>query len=385
MTGLALDPAGDVIVTNESVLRIAPNGTVQVIGPDCCLSAFSAYHAAAGAVAVDPGGNIYVTNQSAGEIREIDPRGVIAIVAGTVSPTNIGDGGPATNAQFLNPEGLAADREGNVYIADYSNSRVRKVARDGTITTIAGNGTAGFSGDGGPAVKAQINGPVGLAVDLAGNLLIADAVNNRVRRVAADGAITTIAGGGPCCNLGDGGQATNAVIAGPYGIAIDHNGAIYVTEFYGNRVRKITPDGIISTLAGIGTRGYSGDGGPATQAQLNVPWGLAVDSMGNVVVADDQNLRLRKISPAGIITTLIKLNDTPTAIAADAAGNILTPGFMRISPEGAISNLSLVGPPVISTSSLENGIAIDPLGEIFIADTGDNVIEALRPEMSRRR
>jgi DNA-binding beta-propeller fold protein YncE len=240
-------------------------------------------------------------------------------VAGSGS---LGDGGPATAAQIGSLQGIAADRWGNLYLSDTDHNRIRKIDTTGTITTVAGTGVAGFSGDGGPATSAQLNLPYGIAVDLAGNLYIADLNNSRVRRVTPDGAIQTYAGSGGQGSSGDGGPATSAQMLEPRNVAVDAAGNLYISEFGGNRVRKVTPDGRIATAAGTGIAGYSGDGNPATMAQLAFPAGLAVDRQGDLYIADSQNQRIRKVLPSGQISTVLDGTRaftllTPIAVAVD--------------------------------------------------------------------
>jgi DNA-binding beta-propeller fold protein YncE len=210
-----------------------------------------------------------------------------------------------------------------------------------------------------------------LAVDTAGNLFIAEYLNNRVRKVTPEGIITTVAGSSQCCDLGDGGQATSAYIPMPHGIALDAGGNLYVTEWPDSRIRKVTPSGMISTYAGAGTRGFSGDGGPATQAQLNCPWGLALDEAGNLYVADNQNLRVREITRDGMITTIAGGPtsalpvDNPTGITVDASGNVVTSGGWIISSSGrqSVINVRSRDTPV-NVSGV--GIGSDVRGNLYV-------------------
>ncbi|MDQ3900600.1 MAG: hypothetical protein M3319_09200 [Actinomycetota bacterium] len=198
------------------------------------------------------------------------PLPTIITVAGTGSAGFSGDGGPATSAHLQNPEGVAVDSSGTLYIADYGNHRVRQVARDGVITTVAGTGRHGYGGDGGPATAAPLHFPYGVAVDSAGTLYIAEFGNHRVRQVTPDGVITTVAGTGSAGYGGDGGPATAAHLNRPCGVAVDDVGTLYIVDDYNDRVRQVTPDGVITTVAGTGSSGYSGDsgdGGPATAAR----------------------------------------------------------------------------------------------------------------------
>jgi uncharacterized protein (TIGR03437 family) len=233
-----------------------------------------------------------------------------------------GDGGPATAAELGNIQGVATDRLGNVYLSDTDNHRVRKVAANGIITTFAGTGTAGFSGDGGPATAAQLSLPYGLATDLSGNLYVADLGNNRVRRIAPDGTIATVAGGGAGAAATDGSAATSVPLLTPRNLATDAAGNLYISEFSGHRVRKVTTDGKIWTAAGTGIAGFWGDGGLAANAQLAFPAGVAVDRNGNLYIADSQNQRIRKILPGNIMSTVLggspsTLLFTPIAVAVD--------------------------------------------------------------------
>src|SRR5439155_1238793 len=227
--------------------------------------------------------------------------------AGNSSYGFSGDGGTATSAQLAQPSGIAVDTAGNLYVADTRNQRVRKVTAGGVISTVAGNGTFGFSGDGGPATSAQLSTPDDVAVDAAGNLYVPDLGGQRVRKVTPSGVISTVAGNGTHGFSGDGGPATSAQLAffsGGSGVAVDVAGNLYISDNGNNRVRKVTADGVISTVAGNGTFGFSGDEGPATSAQLNFPLGVAVDSAGNLYIADSDNTRRRKVTAGGVISTV---------------------------------------------------------------------------------
>lgn len=251
-------------------------------------------------IAVDGEGNLFIADTSNHRIRKVDGNGIITTVAGTGTSGFSGDGGPAINADLNLPFGLAADEQGNLFIADTLNNRVRRVSPDGIIMTVAGNGTEGFSGDRGPAISAQLNLPFAVVVDSHGNLFIADRFNNRIRKVGPDGTITTVAGGGT--TLGDFGPAASASISDPQDIAVDEQGNLFIPDI--RRVRKVSTSGIITTVAGNGTDGFSGDGGPATNARISPPVGVAVDGQGNLFIADLFNNRIRRVSPDGIITTV---------------------------------------------------------------------------------
>ena len=390
IVGMAINPAGDLIIADGTIRRISPDGIVHTIASAASCDVASLYRAWAGGVgevAVDPSGNIYVGVLLGDVLRRITPAGIVGDVAGTDHPGYVGDGGPAMEAQLSTPQDVAVDAAGNLYIADYGNSRVRKVSPAGVITTVAGNGTAGFSGDGGPATSAQLGGPTALAIDSAGNLFVSEYLNNRVRKVNPDGIISTAAGTDRCCDLGDGGPATNAFVPMPHGIAVDSAGNLYIAEWPDSRIRKVTPEGNISTIAGNGTRGLSGDGGPATDAQLNCPWGVAVDGNGDVFVADNQNSRLRKISPDGIITTIAGgatspgLNlGTPQGITLDLAGDVFAAAGWRVSPGGKVSApffYNAAGQQVFAGGI---GITADSHGNLFIV--GGDQVQKLEPMAS---
>jgi sugar lactone lactonase YvrE len=233
----------------------------------------------------------------------------ISLVAGRGVAGYLGDGGPATLAQLDGPTGVAVDAAGGILVVDASN-RVRRIAY-GTITTIAGSGVAGHVSeglplpeDGGPAIDAQLNDPIGIALDRDGNILIADALYHRIRRVTPDGTITTIAGDGIPQFWGDGGPATQANLQYPTGVTVDHDGNVFIADAANHRIRRIDTDGIITTVAGTGGAGYSGDNGPAVNAMLHHPTGVAVNHRGELFIADDYNHRIRHVGTHGKITTI---------------------------------------------------------------------------------
>ncbi|MFF4739453.1 RICIN domain-containing protein [Streptomyces sp. NPDC001262] len=249
-------------------------------------------------VAVDSTGTLYICDYVNHRVRKVTTDGKISTVAGMGAGTFGGDGGPATAAQLYYPSGVAVDSAGAVFIVDQYNHRVRKVTADGKISTVAGAGAATFGGDGGPATAAQLYYPSGVAVDGTGNLYIADQHNHRVRKVTTDGKISTVAGTGAATFGGDGGPATAAQLKNPVGVVVDSTGNLYIGEYGSHRVRKVTADGKISTVAGTGAATFGGDGGPATAAQLNTPFGLAVDCVDTLYIADHVNHRVRKIASA---------------------------------------------------------------------------------------
>ncbi|MGD9696815.1 MAG: hypothetical protein AB7V42_14285 [Thermoleophilia bacterium] len=277
-----------------------------------------------------------------------DPSQVITTVAGDGVMSFTGDGGPATDARIALPRGVAVAADGSVLIADYLNSRIRRVSGDGIISTAAGtDGPDG--GDGGPAVSAAISMPWGVAAAADGSFLIPDTGRSRVRRVGADGVITTVAGTGVSGNTGDGGPATAAQLSAPAGVAVAPDGTMFVSDYSANRVRRIAPDGTITAFAGTGTLGFAGDGGPAAGARLSGPWGLALGPDGSLYIADMGNGRIRRVAPDGTITTF--------------AGSSPAPAF---SGDG--------GPAPSAELSSPTGVAVAPDGSVFIADNGNGRI-----------
>ena len=283
----------------------------------------------------------------------------ISTVAGNGSRDFSGDGGAATSASIDIAYGVALDAADNRYIADTYNFRIRKVTPAGVISTVAGNGTAGFSGDGGPATSARIDQVFRIAVDAAGNLLLADFGNNRIRKVAPDGTISTIAGNGSGVHSGDGGPATSAGM-GPVSVSAGSAGTIFFADYRNNRVRQISAGGVVSTVAGSGVAGFSGDGGPATAASLREPFDAIVDGAGNLYVSDRANARIRKVT-GGTISTVAGNGSTafsgdggpataagfsnPIDIELDAAGNLyITDGvnnrIRRVTPAGIIGTFA---------------------------------------------
>lgn len=256
-------------------------------------------------VAVDSAkGDIYIADASNARVRKINTSGVITTVAGNGRAGYSGDGGAATAAQLAYPSGVAVDKEGNVYIGDEGNNRIRKIDIAGIISTFAGTGVPGYSGDGNQATAAELHEPIGLSFDTSGNLYIADGVNNRIRKVNTSGIITTVAGNGTGAYSGDGTPATLAELNIPYAVVADNKGHLYIADWGNSRIRMVNSSGMISTIAGTGSATYSGDGGPATAAAINHPNGVTADTFGNVYFSDAHNSRVRKIDMNGIISTI---------------------------------------------------------------------------------
>ena len=346
-------------------------------------------------VAADTLGNVYFTERRGYRVRRIDPAGTIATYAGTGSWGYSGDGGPATEARIASPAGMAVDRAGNLFVAERHGSRVRRIDSDGTISTFAGTGEWGFSGDGGPATEARLAQPSGIAVDTAGNVYVIDRENERLRRVDASGAISTYAGTGERGDAGDGGPAAEAELA-LSGVSVDSAGNVYLAQADSHRVRRIDSGGVISTLAGTGEPGYRGDGGPAAQAQLNRPRRVAADSAGNVYVVDARNNRIRRIDTTGRITTFAGTGEwgysgddgpavdarlaDPRAVAADRVGNLYVTSDARIrkiDTAGVITTLAgtgeearsqEAGPALLAQFNDPTAVALSASGELFFAD-----------------
>ena len=371
LVGVGVDAAGNLLIadaSNNRVRKVDRAGTITTIA-GTGTAGFSGDGGPASdaqlnnplRVAVDAAGDLFIADAANQRIRKVDPAGTITTVAGKGTAAFGGDGGPATSAQLYNPAGVAVDAAGNLFIADTGNQRIRKVDPAGTITSVAGNGHQGFGGDGGSATSAHLNNPSGLAVDASGNLFIADQDNNRIRKIDLTGMITTVAGGAcpepPYCNpgfSGDGGPAASAQLYDPTGVAVDSEGNLFIADPWNGRVRKVDPTGTITTIAGNGntagdgTTSFGGDGGPAASAQLNGPTGVAADMAGDFFIADAGNQRIRKVDAAGTITTV--------------AGT----GDQNFGGDGGPATNAHLDNPV--------GVAVDATGNLFIADAGNNRI-----------
>jgi hypothetical protein len=356
--GVFVDGSGNIVIADSGDYRIrevaAATGNIQTVAGNGSpgFSGDGGPATSAGllfpfGVFVDGSGNIFIVDSGNDRIREVvAATGDIQTVAGNGTPGFSGDGGPATSASLLSPFGVFVDVNGNIFIADSGNSRIREVVADtGNIQTVAGNGTAGFSGDGGPALQAELNLPLSVYVDAKGNIFLADSNGHRIREVvAATGNIQTVAGNGTPGFSGDGGSATSAELNTPGGVFVDGSGNIFVGDTGNARVREIiAATGIIQTVAGNGTLGFSGDGGPATSAQLSTPYGIFLDKTGNLFISDGGNSRVREvIAGTGNIRTVV--------------GN----GTFGFGGDG--------GPAIDAEIAFVPGIWGDPNGSLYLSD-----------------
>ena len=438
--GMAIDSAGNLWFTdslNNRVRKVAPNGIITTLagnGDRCCFNgavgdnpvvATSTPLYPVGLV-MDAAGNPLI-NDYGGTIRKLTPDGMLATVgtgggfglisldlsgnllvasgqrvlkvtlpsasmalAGGASAGFLGDGGPAQSALLNFPSQAISDSAGNIFIADTLNFRVRKITLDGVINTVAGSGASRFSGEGGLALSASLNGPAGVALDPMGNVIVADTLNERIRKITREGFIVTVAGNGVEAFAGDGGKATSAALSSPIATASDQGGNLFIADATNSRVRKVSPDGNISTVLGGGfgvaveasgnliatdglriyrvtpsgmvtliaggSQGKGGDGGPATDAHFSLIKGLGADSLGSIYIADTQANRIRKITPDGIINAV--------------AGNDVAPG--GFSGDN--------GPATLATLNGPTGVAVDQGGNIYIADAGNNRIRVVTPD-----
>ena len=404
------------VVDSSGIIRtVAGSSTAPRFAGDGGPAAYSELSSVAG-VAVDDLGNLYIADLGNHRIRRVatarehDP---IDTVAGRGRTAPFGDGGPALDATLTNPRNVAVDSLGNLYFSEPYNNRVRRIGvGSGVISTVAGTGEQGFSGDGGPATSATMRRPTYVAVDGLGNLYISDQANHRVRRVdATTGTISTVAGTGVTGSTGDGGPATSAKFGNPFGLAVDSLGNLYIAQYYSNRVRRVdAASGIITTVAGNGRPGISGDGGPASSARINRPAGLAVDSLGNLYIADWGNRRVRRVDAAsGTISTVAGTGERgilgdggpatsaatrPFDLAVDAVSNVYIAehDYYRVrrvdAASGTISTVAGSstaprfagdgGPAAFSELSSVTGVTVDDLGNLYIADEGNHRIRRVR-------
>jgi len=427
--GMAVDSSGNLYIAdsaNNAIREVTAGGNIQTIaglGPTAPGFAGDTQAAVAANlngpldVAVDSKSNVYIADTNNANVRMITAStGTINTVAGSTAVVSgavvlafgyMGDGASAILAELAGPAGVAIDSAGNIYIATYADNRIRKVDTKGNISTFAGNSGYGFAGDGGPVLNAQLASPRGISLDSSGNLYLADRWNNRIRKIAG-GTISTIAGNGQANFGGDGGAATSAQLSYPNGIAVDHTGNIYIADLLNNRVRMVTPTGTISTYAGNGIPGFGGDGGAATNAQLNQPSGLAIDSSGNLYIADSNNAVVRMVNTQGVISTVAGTGGVggysgdggaatkatllaPIGVAVDSSSNIYIAdyyGWIREvnASTGVISTIAgngtngYTGDGGSATSAQfynPIGVAVDSSGNVYVADSGNGAVRMI--------
>jgi hypothetical protein len=311
-------------------------------------------------VATTPDGGYVVSQWNWNKVRRVSPNGTISTIAGTNLNGFSGDGGPATSAELNMPLGVAVQPDGGVLIADSNNHRIRRVSPAGTITTVAGTGSEGFSGDGGPATAAKLDLPVDVAATRDGGFLIADYINNRIRRVSPTGTITTVAGSGAEGFSGDGGPATAARLGFPNSVSATADGGFLIADYLYNRVRRVSPTGTITTVAGtggLGQGGFSGDGGPAKFAQLDSVDDAVETPDGGLLIVDTGNDRIRRVSPTGTITTVAGSRGYPGGFSGDG------------------------GPATLAGLRAPDGVAITATGDFLIADTNNNRVRLVDADL----
>lgn len=374
------------------------------------MSALSASLSIPTGVAVDNAGNLYIVALGQNRVFKVDRAGQLTLVAGDGTSGFSGDGGLATEASLNTPRGVAVDSDGKLYIADTGNLRIRRVEpATGVIATVAGNGSRGFSGDDGAATAASLDFPSGVAVDSSGNLYIADTGNHRIRRVDSSGMINGVAGNGSASFSGDGGPATAASLAWPFAVAVGGSGNLYIADTGNHRIRRVDASGTITSVAGNGSAYFSGDGGRAIAASLAWPFAVAVDRGGNLYVADPYNQRIRRVDCGGMITTVAGTgsygfndddelatfaslyrssrvtvdengnryvadtdnhrscrSDTSTGVITTVAGN----GTYSFSGDGGLATSARLASP--------SGIAFDRSGQLYIADTANGRVRLVK-------
>ena len=405
--GVATDAGGNVYVSdrfNGTIRKISPAGVVTTFagkrfGADGT-GAEASFDGPRG-LATDASGNVYVADQSNNTIRKITPAGVVTTLAGTAGRAGSADGTGAA-ARFSLPSAVATDADGNVYVVDRSNHTIRKITPAGVVTTLAG--TAGTSGSAdGTGAEARFDKPEGVATDVSGNVYVADINNDTIRKITPAGVVTTLAGK----RFGADGTGAEASFDGPRGVATDSGGNVFVADRFYHTIRKITPTGVVTTLAG--TAGVSGSvDGTGAAARFNLPYGVATDASGNVYVADQSNNTIRKITPAGVVTTLAGTArmagsadgtgaaarfSLPSAVATDADGNVYVVDrsnhtIRKITPAGVVTTLagtagtrgSADGTGAAASFNQPRSVATDTSGNVYVTDTVNSTIRKITPD-----
>ena len=410
--GVAVDSAGNVYVAdslNHTIRKVTPAGVVTTLaglagsyGSDDGTGSAARFNQPYG-VAVDSAGNVYVADTGNDTIRKVAPGGVVTTLAGLAGNRGSADG-TGSDARFYNPYGVAADSAGNLYVADTSNHTIRKVTPGNLVTTLAGlAGNAGSAN--GTGSSARFSAPEGVAVDSAGNVYVAENSNHTIRKVTPGGVVTTLAGLAGSYGSADG-TGSNARFYYPRGVAADSAGNLYVADTYNRTIRKVTPGGVVTTLAGV-AGSYGSADGTGSAAQFYVPYGVAVDSAGNVYVADSCNGTIRKVTPAGVVTTLAGLAESygsadgsgslarfaaPCGVAVDSAGNVYVGDtgnetIRKITPGGVVTTLaglagsygSADGTGSGARFSDPRGVALDSAGNVYVADFFNHTIRKVTP------
>ncbi len=405
--GLCADAAGNLLIAdsqNARLLKRTPDGRIALIGPVGGAAPSAATFTAVREVAVDIAGNILIAGgrkvwrwTAGGRLENFAGSGAYAVPI---------DGVPATQSHLNGPIGVAFDSLGGLFIADEANQRIRKIAPDGKITTVAGTGAQGFSGDGGPAAAAQLIDPVAVAADPSGGFYISDYLGHRIRRVSPGGYISTLAGNGTA-GFADNGAAGAGQLNRPRGLALDRHGSLYIADSGNHRVRRISTQGIITTVAGTGVRGYAGDGGPAPLAQLDTPAAVCVDAGGGLYIAEHGNHVIRHVTPAGGIVTVagsglrgysgdrgpatLAMLNHPSGIACAAAGTLFIADsdnhrIRRVDPEAVIDTIAGSGAAgyggdgglaTMAQLRFPSGVALGPDASVYIADLDNNRVRKL--------
>jgi sugar lactone lactonase YvrE len=409
--GIAMDASGNLYVADTGGCKIRKITAAGVVSTLAGSSEFFGSADGTGAAAlfnyptgitVDSSGNLYVTDTENDTIRKITAEGVVTTLAGKAGDFGYADG-MGTAARFDNPEGIAVDASGNLYVTDRLNNTIRKMTSAGVVSTLAGIATTGGSADG-AGTNAYFNGPEKIAVDADGNLYVADTYNCEIRKITAEGVVTTLAGKAGTLGHADG-TGTAASFDLPEGIAVDASGNLYVTDTDNDTIRKITPEGVVTTLAGKARTFGSADGTGAA-ASFFYPQGIAVDASGNLYVADTDNTTIRKITPEGVVTTLAGTAGTygstdgtgaaasfnsPTGIAVDASGNLYVADsgnvtIRKVTPDGVVTTLAgkagtggyADGTGTTALFAYPDGIAVDANGNVYVAD-GNSTIRKITP------
>lgn len=409
--GIFLDSAGVLYIADtfsHRIRRVAANGTISTaLGPE--IGTAGERLSFPKDVIAGSGGVLYVVDPGNNLIRRVAANGAVSVFAGNRQRAFAGDGGPASAATLGNPVGILPDRGGNIFIADMENLRIRRVSTGGIISTVAGNGNYRIAPEGSAAVRSYLSIPHSIAIAADGSLYIADAQSHRIVRVSKEGAMTTVAGTGQFGYSGDGGPATRARIYYPKGVALDRAGNLYISDTLNSVVRRVNPQGIISTFAGTGKPGFTGDGGPAAAADLNYPTGVTTDAEGNLYIADSINHAVRMVNTRGIITTLAGTGvegfsgdggpaksarmHTPYSVTVDAAGNIYIADIYnhrirRINRNGVMETIAGTGQTMPGGEGVQakqtsvytpTRIVLDEAGNIYYTEQITSLVRRISP------